>query len=535
MELLHRCSEAQLRAALRHVPEAGGGATQQQQQQLQREQLAAKLMQAPIRDVRAALGRLGVGSCTGCVERSELLGKLVEAAAAAEAEEEPWPAGTSVRLANLNYAPMLNTQRATILGYDAATERYEVRLEIDGSLKRVREENFFVEQEIQANKPNLCTPEITSTVSVGTAAVQRQSLQVGRVEAKDCEQSFHIEREGSDGEQPLQQAAQINDNSEQRPVQLHNESGKVDGCVLQSVHPAENVKNDTGVALLIDIDESMADYHSADRTGALEKVSPSTEAAISRCQQPQEPQVRTVPAPATGQQVATPIATAAVEMQAFMMLQNSSEAGAKQPMRLRTNVAPGPWASGSGRLTSGLQSVYAARELCDMHLICRKAVFPAHRIVLVGQSSVLRARLQQTTELQLDDVVSQPDAVQVLLDFLYEVVGDFSVYMPRSFEVNADVLRLAHDLELPVLKRWATVFMSRRVTTRNFVECLALCEACGLPDVREKILAQTAGSSRAVAEVTADSALASRPQLLQELLKRVATPEQQGSSKRVRC
>lgn len=535
MELLHRFSDVQLRAALRHVQEEDGCATQQWQQ-LQREQLAVKLLQAPIKTIRAAISRSGVGNCAGCVERIELLGKLVEAAAAAEAEEEPWPAGTVVRLANLSNAPMLNMQRARIRSYDAATERYEVQLEIDNSLKRVREENFFVEEEMQATKPNLCMPENMPTVSVEKGAVQQQSLQVGRLEASDCEQACHIECEGSNSEKLLQQTVQINETSEQRPVQLQNEGGKADECPLQSVHPAEK----TEVALPIDIDESLVDDHITDHTGALEKSSPSTEGATFKCQQEQEPQLHTGPASAaTLQQISTPTATAAVEMQAFTMSQNSTEAVGKQPMRLRTNISPGAWASASGRLTIGLQSVYAAREFCDVHLICRKAVFPAHRIVLVGQSSVLRSRLEQTTELQLDDVVSQPEAVQLLLDFLYEIVGDFNVYMPRSFEINADVLRLAHHLELPVLKRWATVFMSRRVTTRNFVECLALCEACGLPDVREKILARTVASSRAVAEVTADSALTSQPQLLQELLKRVATastsPEQQGTPKRVRC
>mmetsp|Transcript_107177 Transcript_107177/g.212754 ORF Transcript_107177/g.212754 Transcript_107177/m.212754 type:complete len:420 (-) Transcript_107177:214-1473(-) len=212
-----------------------------------------------------------------------------------------------------------------------------------------------------------------------------------------------------------------------------------------------------------------------------------------------------------------------------------AKASGKQPLRLRTSVTTGSQGAGLFRLATGLQAMYATREFCDLKVSCGSAVFPVHRVALAGQSRVLRERLADTETLCLDHV-RQPKAVELLLHFFYELY-DVDSYDPGCLEVNTDVLRLAHELELPVLKQWAAVFMGRQATTQNAVQCLLYCEAFNLPDVREKLLAKIAASSRAVSEFTADPNVAAQPHLLQEVLKRVATAGEveQNPSKRARC
>jgi len=114
--------------------------------------------------------------------------------------------------------------------------------------------------------------------------------------------------------------------------------------------------------------------------------------------------------------------------------------------------------------------------------------------------------------------VTHPEAVQLMVDFLYEVT-DEAAYAPTSGDVNADVLRLAERFLLQGLKRRAAVFLAKGVNTHNAVDALKQCKEFGLHDLKDRILDQLALSNKALAEVTSGSAISSHPQLLQEILK----------------
>merc|ERR1719191_1050053 len=106
-----------------------------------------------------------------------------------------------------------------------------------------------------------------------------------------------------------------------------------------------------------------------------------------------------------------------------------------------------------------------AREFCDGSLVCGEAAFRVHKAVLGGQSEVFRELLRGTNEVRLTEI-THPEAVQLMVDFLYEVT-DEAAYAPTSSDVNVDVLRLAEQFHLQGLKRRAAVFLARGVNTHN--------------------------------------------------------------------
>lgn len=209
---------------------------------------------------------------------------------------------------------------------------------------------------------------------------------------------------------------------------------------------------------------------------------------------------------------------------------------AKKPMKLKMGTVAGREVEKSGRMAEGVQALFLAREYFDVRLICGEASFGAHTVVLAGQSSVFRDMLKEKSELLLQGI-SQPEAVQLMLEFLYEI-GDESGYAPSLHEVNKDVLSLSEQFALPKLKRRAAVFMARDITTKNAMERLNTCDTFNLPDIRERILDQLASSKRALAEFTGSPAATTHPHVLQDVLRRVTTTPTEGgvspASKRAR-
>lgn len=191
----------------------------------------------------------------------------------------------------------------------------------------------------------------------------------------------------------------------------------------------------------------------------------------------------------------------------------------KRPTKLRLGYRGGRPPQGPGRLASGLRSLFWSGELCDVALHCAGATLRAHRAVLAGQSEVFLGLLREAAEVQLAEI--SPEAVRLMLDYLYEV-GDESGYAPALPGVNRDVLRLAERFRLPELKRRAAACAAQGVTTENAVERLRLCEDFQLHDLRDRILDQLAANRRALAEISRSPEVAGYPQLLQEVLKRVA-------------
>eukprot|EP00930_Biecheleria_cincta_P001311 TRINITY_DN102443_c0_g1_i1.p1 TRINITY_DN102443_c0_g1~~TRINITY_DN102443_c0_g1_i1.p1 ORF type:complete len:740 (+),score=132.98 TRINITY_DN102443_c0_g1_i1:139-2358(+) len=166
-DLKHRPVE-ELRAALSYVGvEATRASTcKADLAQLDSAGVVELLLHISTRDVRSALHDLSV-DFTNCVEKHELVEKLVDAFAspagrtahnaaphglvssggggAVTSTDVHHLPGTCVRLVDLRNAPLLNMQRASVVQFDPESCRYSVRLEYDGTIKKVRWENLEVD------------------------------------------------------------------------------------------------------------------------------------------------------------------------------------------------------------------------------------------------------------------------------------------------------------------------------------------------------------------------------------------------------
>lgn len=202
-----------------------------------------------------------------------------------------------------------------------------------------------------------------------------------------------------------------------------------------------------------------------------------------------------------------------------------------------------PKSSAEDRLAEGLRELYRDGTMADVQLVCAERTFLAHRVVLASQSEVFKQGLtvapsaagpSARQEVRLADI-DNPEAVQFMLDFIYEV-GDASSwkdYNPKTQEINKDVLRLAQNFRLPGLTERATFWLSKDLTTGNVVERLTICEDFGLTDLRERILAQLANNKKALFEVAHSPQIMKYPSLMQALLQQAAgVPEESPQPKK---
>merc|ERR1712224_1189053 len=101
-------------------------------------------------------------------------------------------------------------------------------------------------------------------------------------------------------------------------------------------------------------------------------------------------------------------------------------------MGLKVRLVP-PKPSIEDRLATGLRDLYQKGTMADVQLVCAERTFLAHRVVLASQSEVFKEGLAvahgstappSRQEVRLADI-DNPEAVQFMLDFIYEV-GDVS-------------------------------------------------------------------------------------------------------------
>jgi hypothetical protein len=188
-------------------------------------------------------------------------------------------------------------------------------------------------------------------------------------------------------------------------------------------------------------------------------------------------------------------------------------------------------------LLSGLQDLFRTGQFIDVVFICAEQRIPAHRAVLACQSSVFKQALQETkmadslVEIRLD--VPNPEAVKFMLDFLYCFDDkEWAKYNPRTQEINRDVLRLAHQFQLPGLTQRATIWLAKDLTTGNVVERLSICDEFGLADLSDKILEQLTSNRQALAEVAHSPQIMKYPNLMKAMLQTAAgTPDSQSDGK----
>merc|ERR1712039_404361 len=123
--------------------------------------------------------------------------------------------------------------------------------------------------------------------------------------------------------------------------------------------------------------------------------------------------------------------------------------------------------------------------------------------------------------LKLDDI-SEPDAVQAMIDGIYGTSGGAAVdYNPVSEAVNADVLRLAQRFQIGELEARAARWLAQKLTTANVLGRLVACEEFGLIHVRDNILEQLIANPDALFVLTKDPEITKVPAVLQDLLIRI--------------
>jgi hypothetical protein len=183
-------------------------------------------------------------------------------------------------------------------------------------------------------------------------------------------------------------------------------------------------------------------------------------------------------------------------------------------------------------LSESLRQLWKAGDLCDVTLICRGSTFRMHKLVLAAHSQELRDLVAERVEVQMAWLV-YPESLKLMLDFLYEEDTIWS-YAPSCGEVNMEVMNLAHKFQLPRLMHRAAAVMAQSLTTHNVLQSLRDCDTFQLGDLKHRILSHLATNKKVLAEVTAGSNISSHPDLLREILVRVATPKDDGPRKRAR-
>jgi len=203
-----------------------------------------------------------------------------------------------------------------------------------------------------------------------------------------------------------------------------------------------------------------------------------------------------------------------------------------KPVKLSVNLGP---LKQKECLSDDMRELYKQRLCCDVVIRCAEQSYPAHKSVLAARSSKFREIFAERVteagsepvpspkEIRISDV-ENPEAVQMMLDFMYEVeVTDWKDYNPGTQAINKDVLRLAECYALPALTQRATHWLSKDITTGDVVDRLAVCREFQLEVLRGKILEQLTSNKAALAEVAHGPKIMQYPELMQSLLQCAAS------------
>lgn len=604
--------------------------------------LDADLRRRPIRELRAVLTRLGK-PIAGCVERNDFVSAIMDATiselvaalgshaskgqqektallrqlldtsaetAAAEPSQEQLLPGSTVRLFNLQSAPALNMQRAKVVRYDPGSDRYEVRLDWDGSIKKVRYDN------LQEEEPATPPSDATSAVEADdlrqqvdathaaeantTAAVDADTTSAAFAPAMPascatespgiviampviptpadatCEPAElpptvacaastlaatipcvtgAVPCQGVPTVDVLQSAAAMAE-----PAAIASPERKRKLQAASAVSPTDSLAESLVEAIAVEcgLEEAcQEEIGAASVTAPCQEVIescveaksvPPAEVLSCRAAEPasrlddttntQEifTKAAAIPAPP----FAFPMAAGKCQETTFSATGHSSSSSlpkkgaATKALKLRVGYDSGRHAVEEGSLLAqGLRELWRTGELCDVSLACRESTYRVHRVVLACRSSELRDFVGDRSEVQMPDV-SYPESVQILVEFLYEAEGEKG-YAPSCGEVNMEVLELAHRFRLSSLKRRAAAFMAQGLTTDNVVRSLNDCDTFALQDLKDKIISHLAVNKKVLAEITGGPYISNYPDLLRQILVRVASPKDHGGpSKRAR-
>lgn len=656
--------------------------------------LDLELRQRPIRELRAALVRLG-RPIAGCVERGDFISCLLGATEAelltalgAQATKGPTEhaalvrqlldgvtkpklddlsssdaserlaSGSVVRLFNLQSAPALNMQRAVVTRYDATTDRYEVRLDWDGSVKKVRYDNLQVEENstpppastpscqppaasvpehgsplpaasagnaavsssvgpastasstavVAAPEPGLqaapASPERSRTHAIGASPAESIADSLVEALAAECgldaletpvKSPAHEVEDPEDSPCAADEAIALpmpcssagepialgmppsSSNSQGKPIVLamppsttNSGEGPIALGMPTSFGSSAGLPIILPIPTVDDAAESRADDASmgisepvalcqdgaeprpevADSSATTSHILPMDIAKsmdinvqdqsetpkgskrpadeIAHC--PKDLPTPTSPAAA----VTLPTASKLLGKEAPVSATSFASGPPKKAVKLRVGYDVGRHPSEErGLMAESLRQLWRAGEMCDLTLGCRESTFLVHRLVLASQSTELREYISTHAVVQVHHV-AYPESLQILIESVYEAEGEKG-YAPSCYDVNMEVLELAHRFQLLGLKRRAASFMAQNLTSHNVLRCLGDCETFALQDLKEKIISHLAVNKKVLADITDGPDISKHPELLRQILVRVSAPKDNtASSKRVR-
>lgn len=179
-----------------------------------------------------------------------------------------------------------------------------------------------------------------------------------------------------------------------------------------------------------------------------------------------------------------------------------------------------PHAGAPSPVLAGLVALRRGGRFCDTAVVSGASRMPCHRAVLAAGSEVLARHFDGSGgDVELRDVTGE--AADYLVRFLYAEVSSDN-FFPSTHQVNAEILKLAFDFQLPRLAELCGVRMGSDVDTGNVVARIGLCEACGLPDLRAAMLQGIMDNPQALSEVARDPTTFQHPGLMRELLMAIA-------------
>jgi len=170
-------------------------------------------------------------------------------------------------------------------------------------------------------------------------------------------------------------------------------------------------------------------------------------------------------------------------------------------------------------ISEGLVELRKAGKFCDFAIVVAGKRFPCHKVVLAAASGILAVKIEDPQEMDLAE--TSEEAADFFLRYIY---GEVSLenYVPKSHQVNSQVMKLAFDFSLTFLAQLAAVRMASDATASNVVERVKLCEDYNLPDLRQAFVDAIVSEPAYLAEVAQDPATLGHPSLMRELLSAVA-------------
>jgi hypothetical protein len=171
-------------------------------------------------------------------------------------------------------------------------------------------------------------------------------------------------------------------------------------------------------------------------------------------------------------------------------------------------------------LLNGLVELRRKGIGCDCSIVASSGGrFQVHQLVLSAHSPVLREKASKNGPLICS---ADHEVCDVLVRWLYGEVST-KTYRPSSRQANSELLRIAHEFQLPKLAELCGLVIAKSATVEHFVNDVLLCESYGLPRLRTAMVQAIVADRAALDIVSRDPLTLEQPVLMRELLAGLAS------------